>query len=176
MCIEINKGMYGLPQARRLAQKLLLECFAKYGYSQCNILHWLWRHDTKPIAFTLAVDNFGVNYVNTLDADHLLVPKQHYNVINNWRGEHYIGMHLWQDYKGGRVHVVTPGYVSRALIEFQYKAPKKRQDTPCTMAPRKYWAAYQDVYNQWYHHLLIYQKDQPKVHPKSHRKRYVSWT
>jgi hypothetical protein len=146
MYIEINKGIYGLPQAGLLAREILVERLAERGYSQCKIVPGLWRHETRPIVFTLVVDDFGVNYVNKQDADHLMsVLKQHYSVTEDWKGKHYIGMHLHRDYKGGRVHVAMTGYVAGALAEFQHKAPRKRQDSPYNMAPRKHGAALQEA-------------------------------
>ena len=70
--IELNKGMYGLPQAGLLAQELLIERLAKHGYTQCKIIRGLCRHKTRPIVFTLIVDDFGVKYVNKEDVDHLM--------------------------------------------------------------------------------------------------------
>jgi hypothetical protein len=58
--IEIRKGMYGLPQAGILANKLLQERLAKHGYRPVRHTHGLWRHDTRPITFSLVVDDFGV--------------------------------------------------------------------------------------------------------------------
>jgi hypothetical protein len=61
--IKIQKGMYGLPQAGILANELLQRNLAKDGYRPKNHTHGLWIHDTRPISFSLAVDDFGVKYV-----------------------------------------------------------------------------------------------------------------
>jgi hypothetical protein len=61
--IEIQKGMYGLPQAGILANKLLQRNLAKDGYQPTQHTHGLWTHDTRPISFLLVVDDFGVKYV-----------------------------------------------------------------------------------------------------------------
>jgi hypothetical protein len=61
--IEIQKGMYGLPQADILANKMLLPHLAKHGYHPCPNTHGLFTHKTRPIAFSLIVDNFGIKYV-----------------------------------------------------------------------------------------------------------------
>ncbi len=39
---EIRKGMYGLPQAGIIAQELLEERLAKYGYHQSKIIPGFW--------------------------------------------------------------------------------------------------------------------------------------
>ncbi len=41
---EIQKGMYGLPQAEIIAQDLLQECLGKVGYHQSKIIPGLWTH------------------------------------------------------------------------------------------------------------------------------------
>jgi hypothetical protein len=49
--IEIQKGMYGLPQAGILANELLQRNLAKDGYRPTQHTHGLWKHDTCPISF-----------------------------------------------------------------------------------------------------------------------------
>jgi hypothetical protein len=61
--IEIQKGMNGLPQAGILANELLQRNLANDGYLPTTHTHGLWTHDTRPISFSLVVDDFGVKYV-----------------------------------------------------------------------------------------------------------------
>ena len=49
--IRIDKGMYGLPQAGRIAWDLLKERLAKHGYRPTKHTPGLWKHDTRPIWF-----------------------------------------------------------------------------------------------------------------------------
>ncbi len=44
--IDIQKGMYGLPQAGILAQKLLEKQLNEHGYSQIKAVLGLWTHKT----------------------------------------------------------------------------------------------------------------------------------
>jgi hypothetical protein len=67
---EIQKGMYGLPQAGIIAQQLLEERLAKHGYRQSKTTPGLWKHDTRPISFTLVVDDLGVKYVSKENVQH----------------------------------------------------------------------------------------------------------
>ena len=137
--LEVNKGMYGLPQAGLLAQELLKERLAQHGYHQSNIIPGLWKHDSRPIVFTLVVDDFGVKYVNKEDAEHLMsVLKQNYEVTEDWEGERYIGMHLRWDYPGRKVHLAMPGYVEKALREFLHEYPRRKQYSPFPCAQKKY--------------------------------------
>ena len=69
---EIQKGMYGLPQAGIIAQQLLEEHLQKDGYCQSKTTPGLWHHNTRPISFSLVIDDFGVKYVGEENAQHLL--------------------------------------------------------------------------------------------------------
>ncbi len=69
---EIHKGMYGLPKAGIIAQELLEKRLAQHDYCQSKATPGLWKHDTQPISFSLAVNNFRVKYVKEEGAQHLL--------------------------------------------------------------------------------------------------------
>ena len=60
--MEIQKGMYGLPQARVLANKPLKERLS-HGYFEQPHTPGLWKHDTHPVWFDLCVDKFGITYI-----------------------------------------------------------------------------------------------------------------
>ena len=70
--VECRRGMYGLPQAGILAQKLLEERLSAKGYRQSTLTPGFWTHEWRPISFTLVVDDFGVKYVGEEHAEHLL--------------------------------------------------------------------------------------------------------
>jgi hypothetical protein len=69
--IEIWKGMYGLKQAGLLANQLLQTRLAPFGYYPARHTPGLWLHQTRPISFTLIVDDFAVKYVSKQHAEHL---------------------------------------------------------------------------------------------------------
>jgi hypothetical protein len=68
--IEIQKGMYGLPQAGILTNEMLQRNLD--GYRPTTHTHGLWTHDNRPISFSLVVDDFGVKYVGREHAEHLM--------------------------------------------------------------------------------------------------------
>jgi hypothetical protein len=128
---EIQKGMYGLPQAGIIAQQLLEERLGQDGYRQSKTTPGLWTHDTRPISFSLVVDDFGVKYVGKENAQHLLdTVQKYYKCSCDWEGERYCGLTIKWDYAGRKVHLSMPGYVRKALIRFQHPPPAKRQDQP----------------------------------------------
>ena len=70
--IEISKGMYGLPQAGKIANQELIKHLAKFGYHQCRQTPGLWKHRTRKIMFALVVDDFAIRYIEKEDAKHLI--------------------------------------------------------------------------------------------------------
>jgi hypothetical protein len=69
--IEIRKGMYSLKQAGLIANQLLQTRLALFGYYPARHTTGLWLHMTRPISFTLMVDDFDVKYVGKKQAEHL---------------------------------------------------------------------------------------------------------
>ena len=70
--VEIRKAIYGLPQAGVLAKKLLKKQLAPAGYSKLPHTPGLWKYVSRPIAFTLVKDDFGVKYFGKKNVDHLV--------------------------------------------------------------------------------------------------------
>jgi hypothetical protein len=93
--------MYGLPQARILAQMLLEERLNKHGCMQNKAILGLWTHQSRPISFTLVVDDFGIKYVGQEHAMHLIsILKEHYELSEDWKGTKFIRLTLKWDYSG----------------------------------------------------------------------------
>ena len=146
--IEANRGMYGLPQSGLLANQLLEKRLNRHGYHQSKYVPGLWKHDTRPIQFTLVVDDFGVKYVGEEHAQHLKsVLEEHYKVTTDWTGTRYIGITLDWDYDKRQVHLSMPGYVKKALKQFQHVWKGKTQDSPFQSEPIRYGAKKQYAKN-----------------------------
>ena len=135
--------MYGLPQSGLLANKLLEEQLNKHGYWQSKLVPGLWKHDARPIHFTLVVDDFGVKYTQQEDVDHLkTILERNSTVTADWTGQQYIRTTLDWDYEQRRVHLSMPNYVKKALKLFQNKV-RKEQHAPHPCAPIIYGAKVQ---------------------------------
>merc|ERR1712155_271516 len=90
----------GLPQAGILANKLLKKRLAKQGYFEMPHTPGLWRHCSRPITFTLVVDDFGIKYQGQEHAEHLLKAlREDYTVEVDWTGQLYVGINLDWNYK-----------------------------------------------------------------------------
>jgi hypothetical protein len=129
--IEVNKGMYGLPQAGILAQELLEKRLNQHGYFQSHIVPGFWKHADRPISFTLVVDDFGIKYVGKQHAQHLIsVLKEHYEIEEDWSGSKYIGLTIDWDYGRHQLHISMPKYVSKAMKRFNHSPPQTAQSSP----------------------------------------------
>jgi hypothetical protein len=83
--IELQKGMYGLPQAGIMANQILARHLAIHGYHQTKFTPGIRCHVTRPIQFTLVVDDFGVQYVVKEYAQHIIdAPETDYTVSKYW--------------------------------------------------------------------------------------------
>ena len=147
--IQANKGMYGLPQLGLLANEFLERRLNKQGYRQSKLVPGLWKHDTRPIQFTLVVDNFGLKYINKDDVQHLQqVLEEHNKITTDWEGRRYIGITLDWDYKQRKVHLSMPGYIKKALKQFQHKLSHKQQ-SPFQATPIQYGAKTEEEQYWW---------------------------
>jgi hypothetical protein len=134
--IEVRKGMYGLKQAGLLVNQLLQSRLAPFGYYPARHTPGLWLHKTRPISFTLAVDDFAVDdfavkYVGKKHAEHLRnAHLQPYELTTDWTATAYSGMTLKWDYGKRTCNISMHGYVSNVLDKFQHDSPKHQQHTP----------------------------------------------
>eukprot|EP00804_Cyclotella_cryptica_P025870 CCRYP_002727-RH/>CCRYP_002727-RH protein AED:0.35 eAED:0.35 QI:0/0/0/1/0/0/2/0/354 len=87
----------------------------------------LWCHNQRPIQFSLVVDDFGIKYTGREHVNHLLtILKEHYTL--DW------------DYAKWQVHLSMPGYVAKALKQFNHPKSTTPQHAPLPSTPIKYGA------------------------------------
>ena len=128
---EVRKGMYGLPQAGRLANLQLQNFLEPHGYVPCPITPGLWKDLHSDLQLTLVVDNFGVRYTKKSDVDRLLTTLQkEYKCSTDWTGNRYIGLTLDWNYEKGTVTLSMPGYIERALTRFEHPPPSRPEYLP----------------------------------------------
>ena len=58
----VTKFMYGLPQEVRISHDVLVQQLAPYVYHPTKTTPGIWTHNSRPINFTLVVDDLGMNY------------------------------------------------------------------------------------------------------------------
>jgi hypothetical protein len=142
--MEICKGMPGLKQAGRIANDRLTTHLPKSGYRPVPITPSLWTHDTRPIDFSLVVDDFGVKYVRTEHAMHLLEAlRVLYTVTEDWTGTLSSGLTIQWNYANKYVDISMPHYIPAMLHRFQHPKPAKHQGAPHSWTAPTYGASVQ---------------------------------
>ena len=87
--------MYGLPQSGRTAYDALLKLLESSGYHPSSKNLGLWKHNSRPINFTLVVDDCFVKYSGKKHALHLKSAlEKKYKVTTDWYKKLYIGIAL----------------------------------------------------------------------------------
>ena len=87
--------MYGLPQAGRISHDNMLKRLDPYVYHPSKKNSLLWKHNSRPIKFTLVVDDFGVKYSGKEHTLHLKTALEtKYKLTTDWGGKLYIGVAL----------------------------------------------------------------------------------
>jgi hypothetical protein len=142
--VEICKGMDGSPHAGHIANNCLIEHLAIDGYHQAKHTPGFFTHKSRPISFSLVVDNFGVKYIGMKHAKHLLQCLQKlYTVTTDWIGSLYCGLMFTWNYDTRHVDMAMPGYIEKALQRFQHTVPLRPQHSPHAWVPPLYGAKIQ---------------------------------
>jgi len=118
----MEHAVWVLPQAGILANKLLRKRLAPHGCYECISTPGLWRHEWRPITFTLVVDDFGVKYGKE-HANHLVDNlKTEYKLVEDWARNLYCGIKLHWDYAACTLDISMPGYGIRAPATLEIQA------------------------------------------------------
>ena len=115
---------------------------------------------TKPVQFSLVVDDFGVNYVGEEHVHHLIQalktdhkePGDAYKVEVDWKGNLFCGITIeWHygtgdphDIEGRYLDISMKKYVPKLRKKFNHVLPKKPQHNPFCEEPKKYGTNAQD--------------------------------
>ena len=87
--------MYGLPQAGIISHKYLTNHLNKHGFKESKFTPGLWLYKQRNISFVLVVDDFGVKFVNSHDAQCLIdVLRKKHDVTVDWSRSRYAGLAL----------------------------------------------------------------------------------
>jgi hypothetical protein len=96
---KMHHGMYGLPQAGILANKLLGELLPKFDYYKAVTTPGLWHHKWRPVMLALIVNDFAIQYVGDAHLDHLCQTlKKHYEVSEEIDSTLFAGLTLKWNY------------------------------------------------------------------------------
>ena len=137
--MEINRSIYGLPQAGKLSQDRLVAHLATHGYKQCIHTPCIFIHETNGIVFTLVVDDFLVKYKTQAAADHFTAALHELYVIttNFSTTQKYVGITLKHDCVARTIDMSMPGYVKKALNRFN-RSSLRGANSPIIYMPPRY--------------------------------------
>lgn len=135
---KIIRGMYGLPQAGRLAYEQLLPYLEKAGYIQAGTTPGLFKHKTRPIQFILVVDDFGIKFTSQEDLDHLINHLKKKFRVTVGDGSLYCGINIDWDYNKRTAKLHMPTYINKALSKFNYQPRKIPEHAPHASAEIRY--------------------------------------
>jgi hypothetical protein len=117
--VRIVKGLYGLPQAGRLAHEKVSILLAKHDYHVCPNTPCLFAHATNGVKFTLVVDDFAIKYGDKATVEHLFAAiREEYRLEVDWSASKYIGMTIEYNKKEHWLRLSMPNYVNAALVRF----------------------------------------------------------
>ena len=129
--MKIQKGMYGLSQAVKISNYKLKIHMEKFWYEPVPITPGLWWHQTRPLPFSLVVDDFGLKYDRQADVTHILdAIKIIYKIYEDWGGKLYCGINSECKYYKWEFLVSMPNYVTKSLHKFQHLTPRRAQYAP----------------------------------------------
>ena len=136
---KLQRGMYGLKQAARLARDKLLKILAPFGYSPTKHAPNIWTHHTRQTKFCLCVDDLGIKYYNEDDIQHLMMALRSACEITFDRSvSKFCDIQLDWNYTQGYVDVSMPEYVMEALEQLNHPHPTKTQYTQHPWVNKKY--------------------------------------
>ena len=130
-----------LKQDGRIANNRLKAHLATFGFAPVLRTPTLWKHNTKPIFFSLVADDFGVKYIGKENADHFIQALQKlYTISIDLTGSLFCGLTINWNYTTHTCDISMPKYLQIALLKFQHLAPKRPQYAPHSWAKPTYGA------------------------------------
>ena len=133
--------MPGLKQSVRIANKRLKAHLVHFGFSPVPRTPALWKHTTKPIIFSLVVDDFGLKYISKENSNHLIQALQKlYTISIKWTGYLFYSLTIYWDYAARTCDISMPKYLQTALQKFQHLAPQIPQHAPHSWSKPNYGA------------------------------------
>jgi hypothetical protein len=112
---RIDQTMYGLKDAGKLSNLRLVSVLSAAGFRETST-PCLFRHVSRPIAFVLVVDDFGIKYQNRDDYDYLIsCLARVYHVKSHPVASKFLGFALSHNRAQRTLSLSYPGYVDALL-------------------------------------------------------------
>jgi hypothetical protein len=109
-----------------------------------TLLPSLWTHHTRPVQFSLVVNDFCIKYTGRQHADRLLHSLwKLYTVTEDSTGSLFSGLTIEWHYANKFVDISMPKYIPSMLHKFQHTKPRHQQDAPHSWVTPTYGAKVQ---------------------------------
>ena len=131
--IQVDKPIYGLKQAAKVALDTLAKILKQNGYSEtdneCIFASTVEGDDTR---FVLHVDDFGISYSNFTNVQRLqkVLASAGYEYTVDAEAEKYCGFTMKRNWSEKYIDMYMPEYVPKALERFNLTNIEPA-DTPC---------------------------------------------
>jgi len=148
--LEVVKAVYGLPQAGLIAHNDLVQHLGTFGYHPAPHTSCLFLHVSRPLMFTLVVDDFlfkATGPDRREHIDHFLdALKAKYDITTDLSTRlRYIGMTIDYDQAARTITTSVPNYVANALDTLGVARGTRRTDSALLYEPPAYGHAAQQV-------------------------------
>ena len=134
---QIDKALYGMPQAGLLFQRELITHLSSNGYHMSKTTECLFVHESNGVSFLLWVDDFLVKFKRKDRAaiDHLISSlRKRYTITVDWTGSSYIGLDIHRDIVANKLTISMEGYIIDMCNELGI-AYRKDPRSPIAYAP-----------------------------------------
>jgi hypothetical protein len=115
---RVEKGMYGLPQAGKVASNIMIPPLKAKQYIETSQISGLFKHISNSIKFALVIDDFLVQYTDLKDPQHLVTTlKEYYEMTVNTEATKYSAASP------------SPGIMPKAMSTYPCQAMWRRHST-----------------------------------------------
>ena len=138
---EVNKTLWGLPQAGILSRQRLCTHLASHGYHECPNTPGLFWHETRNVSFVLVVDDFLVKFQHKADAQHLidsLTAQGMYAIRTNDKANKFLGFHIDYNKTTREICIDLHAYIAKMLVRHYPNGPPPRQKSPAVYKQQDY--------------------------------------
>ncbi len=112
--LKMRKAVWGLPQMGILANQRLHQKLTPFRYYESTHSSGLWCHETRPITFTLVVNDSRVKYIIQDNVKHLIASiKQNHSLTKDCGGYLYCRIGLNWDSENCTLDISMPSYIEK---------------------------------------------------------------
>ena len=132
VCAQINWSLHRLEENGSIANEdIVVDHSLQFGRHEIKHTAGLFTHVTRPIQFSLVVDDFGVKWVNHADLNHLLEsPRTKHTMTCDSEWKQFAEMHLQWNCDTGKVVCSMDWHVKDALRELEVTKSKRHFKGP----------------------------------------------